>query len=63
VIGAWGDLDVNSAARTGEGVMIERVLDGGEDGEVLVAGVGVRGGGVDMDVDVLCMDGKGGGEE
>ena len=47
VIGAGGDLDEDAAGRAvgvgrGEGMVVERVLDGGEGGEVLVAGVGVR---------------------
>ncbi len=35
VIGAGGDLDVDAAAGAGPGVVVEGVLDGGEDGEVL----------------------------
>ena len=56
VVDAGGDLDEDAAAGAGRrGVMVEGVLDGGEDGAVFVAGVGVRGGGVDADVDVLCV--------
>ena len=58
VIGAGGDLDEDSAAGTGKGVMIHGVLDGGEDDAVFVAGDGVRGGGIDADVDVLRVCGK-----
>ena len=60
VISAGGDLDVDAPAWTGPGVVVHCVLDGGEDGLVFVAGIGVRGGGIDADVDILCAgeDGK-----
>ena len=62
VVGAGGDLDEDAAGGAvgvggGEGVVIEGVLDGGEDGEVLVAGVGVWCRGGDSDVDVCCVNG------
>ena len=67
VVGAGDDLDEDAAGsavgvRGGEWMVVERVLDGGEGGEVLVAGVGVRRVGVDADVDVLCA-GEGCGED
>ena len=60
VIDAGCDLDEDAAGGAvgvggGEGMVIEGVLDGGEDGEVFVAGVGVRGVGGDADVDVCCV--------
>jgi hypothetical protein len=56
-IGAGDDLDEDAAwcavaVGRGEGMVVEGVLDGGEDGEVLVAGVGVRGGGIDTNADI-----------
>jgi hypothetical protein len=68
VIGARGDLDEDAAGCAvgvgcGKGVVIECVDDGGEGGEVLIAGVGVRRGGVDADVDVGCVGGEWGGDE
>ena len=57
VVGAGDDLDEDAAGSAigvgrGEGVVVERVDDGGEGGEVLVAGLRVRGGRVDADMDV-----------
>jgi hypothetical protein len=54
MIGAGGDLDVHAAAWTGPGMVVQGILDGGEDGLVFVARVSVRRGGIDADVDVLC---------
>lgn len=53
------DLYIDAAIFPRPGVMIERVLDGGEDGAVFIARVGVRGGGIDADVDVLCVENMG----
>jgi hypothetical protein len=58
-IGAGRDLDEDAARGAiriwrGERVMIERVLDGGECGEILLAWVDVRRGRVDADVNVGC---------
>jgi hypothetical protein len=39
-------------------MVVEGILDGGKDGEVLVTGVGMRCGGVDTDVDILCAGGR-----
>ncbi len=62
VVGAGGDLDEDAAAGAGEGVMVERVLDGGEDGLLFAAGLfgaGMGGAGLDADVDVLGEGGSG----
>jgi hypothetical protein len=40
-------------------VVVERVDDGGEGGEVFVAGCGGAGGRIDADVDVGCEGGEG----
>ena len=68
VIRAGNDLDEHAAGcavgiRRGEGMVVERVDDGGEGGEVLVAGRGGTGGGIHADVNVGCRgrgrDGEG----
>jgi hypothetical protein len=57
VIGAGDDLDEDAAGSAigvggGEGVVVEGVLNGGEDGAIFVAGCGERGSRVNADVDV-----------
>ena len=64
VIDAGDDLDEDAAGRAvgvgrGEGVVVERVDDGGEGNEILVAGRGHAGRGIDADVDVGGDGGKG----
>ena len=70
VVGAGGDLDVDpcgsavfACGGAGPGVVVHRVLDGGEDGAVFVTGIGVRGGWVDADVNVLCVGGSSEGDK
>jgi hypothetical protein len=57
VVGAGDDLDEDAAGSavgigSGEGVVVEDVLNGREDGAIFVAGCGERSGRVDADVDV-----------
>ena len=68
VVGAGDDLDVDAAGCAvgigrGEGVVVECVDDGGEGGEVFVAGRGGAGGGIDADMDIGGEDRKGEGGE
>ena len=63
VIDAGDDFDIDAAGRRVAKGWWSRALDGGEGGEVLLAGVGVRGGGVDADVDVGREGGEGEAEQ
>ena len=56
LIGAGDDFYVDTPAGSRPGVMVQCVLDCGEDGQIFIAWVGMRGGGIDADVDVLCVD-------